>query len=254
MTTTITPVERIEPIRHGEAHDLALTAYRRFADVLGEVREDQWTHPTDCEGWSVRDLAGHMVGAMRSAASFRELMRQQREIKRRVKADGGNQVDHMTQLQIDLTAALSPDELVAECRALAEPAAKGRARTPLPLRRFAKIPVQMGDQIDETWTIGYLVDVILTRDAWLHRVDLHRALGTEPELTRDHDGRIVADIVAEWARRHGQPFRLELSGPSGGAFTHGADGPVLAIDTVEFCRILSGRSSGDGLLATEVPF
>ena len=58
----------------------------------------------------------------------------------------------------------------------------------------------------ETWSLGYLTDVILTRDPWMHRLDLARATGQAPTLTADHDGVIVADVVLEWARRHGQPL------------------------------------------------
>ncbi len=64
--------------------------------------------------------------------------------------------------------------------------------------------------------MGYLLDVILTRDPWMHRVDIARATGRDLVLTPEHDGRIVADVVAEWARRHGQPFTLTLTGPAGG--------------------------------------
>ena len=70
----------------------------------------------------------------------------------------------------------------------------------------------------ETWRMGYLLDVILTRDPWMHRVDIARATGREMVLTPEHDGRIIADVVAEWARRHGQPFTLTLTGPAGGEF------------------------------------
>lgn len=52
----------------------------------------------------------------------------------------------------------------------------------------------------ETWSIGYLTGVILTRDPWMHRLDLARATGQAPMLTSDHDGVIVADVVHEWAR------------------------------------------------------
>ena len=111
----------------------------------------------------------------------------------------------------------------------------------------------------ETWKLGYLLDIILTRDTWMHRVDIARATGRELVLTNDHDGRIVADAVAEWARRHGRPFTLELTGPAGGTFTGGSfisgsgDEPIT-IDAVELCRIFSGRAAGDGLLDQEVPF
>jgi hypothetical protein len=60
--------------------------------------------------------------------------------------------------------------------------------------------------------------------------------------------------VAEWAGRHGQPFTLVLDGPAGGTFLAGGGGDRYELDAVEFCRILSGRSGGSGLLSQEVPF
>jgi hypothetical protein len=73
--------------------------------------------------------------------------------------------------------------------------------------------------------------------------------------TPEHDGVLVADVVGEWARTHGQPFRLVLTGPAGGEFHHGTGGEAIGpLDAVEFCRILSGRGAGSGLLTTEVPF
>ena len=108
--------------------------------------------------------------------------------------------------------------------------------------------------VTETWQLGYLLDVILTRDTWMHRVDIARATGAELVLTAEHDGRIVADVVAEWARRHGQPFTLGLAGPAGGTFTKDGGGEEITLDAVEFCRTLSGRAAGVGLLTTEVPF
>jgi hypothetical protein len=60
--------------------------------------------------------------------------------------------------------------------------------------------------------------------------------------------------VAEWARRHGQPFTLELTGPAGGVFTQGSDGESISLDAIELCRIFSGRGVGGGLLTQEVPF
>ena len=61
-------------------------------------------------------------------------------------------------------------------------------------------------------------------------------------------------MVADWARRHGRPFTLTLTGPAGGSFRVGESGPELELDAVEFARILSGRERAPGLLATAVPF
>lgn len=74
-------------------------------------------------------------------------------------------------------------------------------------------------------------------------------------LTPEHDGRLVADVVGEWARRHGRPFTLRLTGPAGGHFAAGGGGDeTVELDAVEFCRILSGRAPGVGLLARPVRF
>ena len=245
-------VSDIPEIGHAEAEGLAETAYARFADSLAQLTPDSWELPTDCVGWNVRDLAGHLVGAMRSAASLREMASQQAAVVRGVRQGRGSQVDVMTQIQIDRTAALTSADLVAECRALVRPAAAGRHRLPGLVRR-ARFKADLGYAV-ERWSLGYLNDVILTRDTWLHLIDLHRAIGTPPLLTADHDGRIVADVVAEWARRHGQPFTLTLTGPAGGSYATSAAGEALALDAVEFCRIVSGRAAGTGLLTTPVPF
>src|SRR4029079_19508281 len=96
--------------------------------------------------------------------------------------------------------------------------------------------------------------VIYTRVAWMHRVDLARATEHQLELTSDHDGRLVADVVRDWADRHGRPFRLELEGPAGGNYERGVGGQEHSLDAIEFCRILSGRGTGPGLLGTRVLF
>jgi hypothetical protein len=91
-----------------------------------------------------------------------------------------------------------------------------------------------------------------TRDVWAHRIDICAALDRTMRATSDHDGRLVADIVAEWAAAHRQPFRLRLTGPAGGIWSTG--GEEITLDAVEFCRILAGRAAGAGLLASAVPF
>lgn len=246
-------VDRIEQIDRDEARELAEVEYGRFAEAVAALAPEDWVRPTDCELWDVRDLVRHMLGAMRSAASVRELVSQQREIARRVRQVGGNTTDAMTAVQVERTFRLEDVEIVAEIQDLVEPAATGRWRIPRALRRLVTFPVEVGDEI-ERWTLGYLVDVIQTRDTWLHRIDLARAVGREPEQDGRHDARIVADIVAEWSRRHRRPFQLTLTGAAGGEYRQGTAGEAITLDAVEFCRVLSGRAGGEGLLSTPVPF
>jgi hypothetical protein len=59
------------------------------------------------------------------------------------------------------------------------------------------------DRTPETWTSGYLFDTVLTRDTWMHRIDTCRTIDRPPVLTPNHDGALVADVVSEWADRHG---------------------------------------------------
>jgi hypothetical protein len=165
---------------------------------------------------------------------------------------GGYRIDALTALQVEEHAHLTPGELLEAMRKAAPAALAGRRSTTAEDRAAAYAP---GPPFDPEWTRGYLLDVIHTRDPWLHRVaDIARATGRAPVLTSDHDGRIVADVVAEWAGRHGQAFTLVLDGPAGGTFVTGDGGEHLQLDAIDFCRILSSRAEGRGLLTTKVPF
>jgi len=240
-------------IDHREATALARHQYDRLATAFADVDDTGWERPTDCEGWTVHDLAGHVVGAMRAAASVRENASQLLAATRRAKQSGRPMVDELTALQIERTAELHRPELIVEMQRLVDRATSGRRRTPAPVRRFGKTTVDVPG-LTETWTIGYLVDTILTRDTFMHRIDLARAVDDELVLDTDEDRRVVADIVREWADRHAEPVRLVLTGSAGGTFVAGEHGVELALEAVEFCRTVSGRAPGDGLLAQPVPF
>ena len=90
--------------------------------------------------------------------------------------------------------------------------------------------------------MGELCAVILTRDVWTHRLDLARAARQQSAIDPRVDGRIVADIVADWAAAPRQPFTLVLTGPAGGTFTpaRGA-GSSLSLDALDFARVMAGR-------------
>jgi hypothetical protein len=125
---------------------------------------------------------------------------------------------------------------------------------PAPVRALPLLPIGTGLGVHIGWQpLGYLFDMGFTRDVWMHRIDIAVGAGIEPDLTSEHDGRIVADILAEWARRHGQPFTLTLTGPAGGEFTGGTGGEPQTVDAVEFVRILSGRADGSGVLRHKLP-
>jgi uncharacterized protein (TIGR03083 family) len=249
MNTTATRVRDIEPLSRSDAMTLAAEELDRFLDVLRSLAPADWQRPTECEPWDVRAMATHVLGATESHSSIRETIHQTRAYR---KAKSGPMIDAMTSLQIRDRADLSPDDVVARFERAAPRSVRSRRRMPAPLRRMRmKVDPPFAS---ERWRLGYLMDVIYNRDAWMHRVDISRAIGRDPVLTAEHDGRLVADIVSEWARRHGKSFTLTLTGPAGGAYIAGDGGEQMELDAVEFCRILSGRAQGTGLLTTEVPF
>ena len=96
--------------------------------------------------------------------------------------------------------------------------------------------------------------MILSRDTWIHRVDIARATGRPFVATADQDGRLLADAVRDWATRFQSPFRLHLTGPAGGDYRRGQGGDELELDGIEFGRLLSGRGKGDGLLSSRIVF
>lgn len=251
MTTTMR-VEAIEPIARAEVEVLATTEYQRVADQLRSLAPGDWTRPTDCPLWDVRAMAGHTTGMLATFTGYRALMGAMRAASTAAKRSQEPMVDALAAKQVADHAGLSTAELIAKVEAVGPRAARWRATRPALFRRMPMQQEVGGAQ--ETWRMGYLLDLILTRDPWMHRVDVARATGRELELTPEHDGRIIADVVAEWARRHGQPFTLTLTGAAGGVFVSGADGEQVTIDAVEFCRILSERETGDGLLRQPVPF
>jgi hypothetical protein len=194
-----------------------------------------------------------MLGMMQMMSSLRQLIGQMSTSMWRAKRAGAPvSIDHLTALQVQRNADLSTVDLLEQWRRLTPKATRGRTRVPAPVRNRAVPEAQLVGSCLEKWTFGYLVDVILTRDPFMHRLDICAATGLDPRPSPDHDGRIVDDVVQEWGQRHGQPFELHLTGPAGGRWGEGGD--PITMDALDFCRSVSGRGDATGLLATSVPF
>jgi uncharacterized protein (TIGR03083 family) len=245
----VTRVEELSPLTRREAAVLAVAETARMAQMLRSLEPNDWLRPTECPGWDVRAMAGHVLGMVQTFSSVRAMAR---DMVAGGKAAGDRPlVDGLTDVQVSRNGGATTDQVIEMLEAEGPVQAQWRASRRLMRRIPLKQALRSGT---ETWRFGYLVDTILTRDTWMHRVDIARATGKPLVLTPEHDGRLVADVVAEWARRHGRPFDLHLSGPAGGHFSAGRDGEQIDINAVEFCRILSGRGEGHGLLNQEVPF
>jgi uncharacterized protein (TIGR03083 family) len=237
-------------ITRPEARVLAEEEFVRFAGAVASLTPQEWTAPTDCTAWDVRKMVLHVLGSGDAQASFGQFVRQLRKglpINKQI--DSHHWVDGMNEFQIRERAGLSNDEIVAQLRAIGPKAVKGRFRTPPPARY---LPLPFGPPFG--WVpLKYLLDVGFTRDVWCHRIDLHAAIGRPMLVTAEHDGRLVGDIVAEWASLYDHPFELVLEGPAGGKYSHGVGGERVEIDALDFIRVVSGRLPGSGVLANSFP-
>jgi uncharacterized protein (TIGR03083 family) len=246
MTIAIatTPAARISG---DEVTRLATEEYERMVTLLRSLDDADWQKPTDCALWSVRELVAHIVGTAESS-TLREQMRVALKGRKVAKRRGISHLDGINAVQVEERAGVAPGDLVDRLERALPRFVAFRQHFPRVMRGI-KVPAPAG-----ALSLGHLMNVVYTRDVWIHRVDITRATGRSMVLTPEHDARLVADVAAEWAVCHGRPVVLHLDGPAGGVFTFGTDGEEMRLDAVEFCRVISGRAQRDGLLATPVNF
>lgn len=243
VTTTNGPGLRIG---RAEAKVLALEEFRRYAALCASLTPADWGAPTDCTLWDVRKMSLHVLGAADAQASVKEFLHQFTKGVRINKEleETHHWVDGINELQIREREHLTDSELVAQLEAVGPKAVKGRWGTPPPMRY---LPIDFGPPVG--WKpLKYLLDVGFTRDVFAHRIDICAALGRDMELTPEHDGRLVADMVGEWNDLHGLAHELVLTGPAGGTFSRGTGGTRTELDAIEFVRVISGRLPDHGIV------
>lgn len=232
-------IEEVEPLTHKEWIAAGADQNDAFLKLLRSLTPAEWTLPTDCEKWTVKDIALHVLGAAEGFTSFRELGHQFVGARRR-KRELGTQLDAMNQTQVDDRRHLGEDELAALL--------EDKLPKFLAVRsRFGGIGkwVPMYDPYLGAINVRYLMDTIFCRDAFMHRIDVARATDRNTEFG-EYEARIVADVVREWVRRARPQLRLELTGPAGGIYVLGsAPTATLSGDAIEFSRVLSGRGSSN---------
>jgi uncharacterized protein (TIGR03083 family) len=234
-------------IGHQEAMQLAEAECGRFLELVHQLDDDDWRQPTDCTEWSVKDIVVHQLGVAAAVGSIREMVHQMRAARRLPKTMA--RVDRLNAVHVKERRHLSTDQLTELLAPALRRALRARRRAPALIRKL-----RFSEETFGRVSFGYLNDIVVTRDSLIHRVDIARATGKPMMLTADHEGRVIADVVRDWAAHHGQAFTLWLSDPAGGTYQAGSGGREIAVDALEFCRILSGRAPGDGLLKTQVMF
>lgn len=237
---------RPRPTTPQRACTVATEELAAFLGLLRGLDETDWTRPTDCDGWTVREVVAHVAGAMEEGARLRVQLRHYLTAPRRYPALTA--LDAVNQVQVDERRRATPAELMDELATLGPRAARARQRMPGPLRRV-KVP---GDTpLPEGATFAYLVDVIYPRDLWMHRIDVERATGRGHTETRA-EAFVVAEVVRDLADAWDRPaVELTLTGAGGGSWSLGTREPAtaLTVDSVELCRRLSGRDASPAISA-----
>lgn len=256
MTGAATP-ERAAHITKLERHEvipMAREELGRFVQLLEGLSAADWDQPTDCALWSVRDVVAHQGSHVFGLIRVREFLDQFNPLKARdYLKKGMNSLDAANQRQVDQRAGWTPAQLIAEIRDHAEASMAGRQRFPAPLRWFrVGVPGYEG-----TVSVGDLIDVIYTRDMWMHRADICRATGQEMVQTAEHDGRITALVLRELdrhltAKLGGRGVIYRLTGKGGGEWLMGGDSPSaqVTMEVLELHHLASGRIRGQQALET----
>lgn len=234
-------------MNHDQWLDFADHEYTLFLDLLRSLDDAEWQRDTDCAGWTVRDIVAHVTGAAQSTASVRESARQIIKARRH---EGQQLVDRINEVQLADRRSATGGDLIGELEDAAPRSIRARRKLPGFVRR---VPVPTDTPGLGRTTLGYLNDTVYTRDVWMHRVDITRATGRDLVLSASHDGRLVADVAAEWLAKEDRAGGVVLSGRAGGAFG-AVDAQSPSFDAVEFCRALAGRGRLADVRPDLVPF
>ncbi len=158
------------------------------ARLLAQLRgltDEQWTAATDCTGWTVRDVAVHLIASAQAQANPAEFARQVFTGRRLTAEIGGSHwVDGVNEAQLRSRTSWSTMMLPEAWQRHSAAALKARRRMPAPVRALPLLPIGTGLGVHIGWQpLGYLFDMGFTRDVWVHRIDIALAAGIPSELT-----------------------------------------------------------------------
>ncbi|MEO7022375.1 MAG: maleylpyruvate isomerase family mycothiol-dependent enzyme [Ktedonobacteraceae bacterium] len=247
---------------------MATLELERFLALVTSLSLDDWEKPTACPLWNVQQMLAHVTGAAASYARWSEFKRQNSlRVQRPYRASGLSYLDSLNQIQVNDRVQATPAALIDELRAVGPRAIATRAKLPALLRAI-RLPIPGTGGIT---AIGYLTDLIYTRDMWMHRLDICQTTHCEMSMTTEHDGRITALVIRDLVKQFVPPLRkasivYTLTGTGGGTWQFGQKGSALTsikMDALDFHRLASGRLTpeeawsytsidGDTALAREI--
>jgi uncharacterized protein (TIGR03083 family) len=187
-----------------------------FGALIDSLEPAALDMPTRCEGWTVRDVAGHMVGQMTDVVEGR--------------LDGLG-TDEVTQRQAEERADRSGKELAAEL-------AEDRARAADMLALFDDAAWNGPVASDYPGTLGDGI-LALYYDAYLHADDIRAAIGM-PSVRGPGLQASVHHVADELAGKEWGPATLALDGVDVVDIRGG--GEKITGDALEFVLVATGRA------------
>lgn len=253
MMTNFQDGTRVAPLKHDEAMQMSTEELRRFQALIESLDEDDWDQQTACSLWTVKDIVAHQAAHVVGFTSLGSFLGQLKpSLLRPYLKQGMGMLDAWNQSQVDLRREYSPQQLIAEINDHVAASLRGRDRIP----GFVRGITLPAPGLDQPRSMGYVFDLIYTRDMWMHRMDICHATGRDMPMDSDHDQRMVALIVRDLAQKavkgvSGRTALLDLSGPAGGCYRIGSDTQAqttLKMDIPTFGLLTSGRVKAANLL------
>ncbi|MGA8724329.1 MAG: maleylpyruvate isomerase family mycothiol-dependent enzyme [Acidimicrobiales bacterium] len=195
-----------------------LVEYRSFGELLGGLSDEQWQSPSRCAGWSVADVAGHVVGQLSDVTAFRleglgtpeATARQVEERRGRTADDLAQELDATTQTAADLIGSFDDDAYNAE-------GPQGNGQT-------------LGYGIESLWF-----------DTFLHADDIRVAFGGATTSTDAH-APSVSHIAQVLTHQGWHPATIRLNGLDEFLVGNGSEDRVIDGDPMEFILVSTGRA------------
>ena len=138
--------------------DGLLSELDRFAELVRGLTDEQWQAPTRCDGWTVSDIAGHLIGTVTDITQGRF---------------DGLGTPEVTQREVDERKGLAPKQLADECD-------EGRSAAAGLLAAFDDAAWDGPAPGGYDGTLGDGVEAIWY-DAYLHADDIRAAIGRPSE-------------------------------------------------------------------------
>ena len=199
-----------QPLPRQETGTGLLDEYAAFATLLESLEPHDWRAPTRCEGFEVRDVAGHVVGLTEDVAAG---------------VPGSRTAEQEAASLRDLTPAEVAGRLraaAASIRALFDVLDDAAWNAPSPVPDLT-----LGEGVLTLWY-----------DAYVHGDDIRAAIG-RPSETGPGLGASVQYLAAMLTDRDWGPATLVLEGQP--RLDVGAGGPEVRGDALEFVLAATGR-------------